>query len=162
MTTPTPTSTPAPAAGPSQSRFNRFMAGWLQSPLGALSGRVVLVRYVGRASGCPRRLPVNAEPFGDGYLIRVGRPEQKKWWRNFVSPWPVELVRGGRRIRGSAVVVPGTTGNGQRIAADYFLRHHGAARRAGLPKMHKGEVPTAEALQAAAAGLVFVVVTPEK
>ena len=46
--TPTPTSTPAPAAGPSQSRFNRFMAGWLQSPLGALSGRVVLVRYVGR------------------------------------------------------------------------------------------------------------------
>lgn len=27
--------------------------------------------------------------------------------------------------------------------------------------MHKGELPTPEALQAAAAGLVFVVVTPD-
>jgi hypothetical protein len=74
----------------------------------------------------------------------------------------VELVRKGRRIRGSAVAVSGTTGNGQRIAADYFTRHHGAARRAGLPKMHKGELPSPEALQAAAAQLVFVVVTPDR
>ena len=88
-------------------------------------------------------------------------PERKTWWRNFRSPWPVELVRKGRRIGGSAVVVSGDTGNGQRLAADYFTRHHGAARRAGLPRMHKGEGPTPEALQAAAASMVFVVVTPE-
>jgi hypothetical protein len=74
----------------------------------------------------------------------------------------VELVRKGRWIRGSAVAVPGTTGSGQRIAADYFATHHGAAKRAGLLRMHKGELPTPEALQAAAATLVFVVVTPEK
>ena len=84
------------------------------------------------------------------------------WWRNFTSPWPVELVRKGRRIHGSAVVVSGTTGPGQRLAADYFTAHHGAARRAGLPKLHEGELPTPEALQAAAATLLFVVVTPEK
>jgi hypothetical protein len=138
------------------------MIRWLASPFGILSGRVVLVRYVGRVSGLQRRLPVNCESFEDGYLIRVGKSEQKSWWRNFRSPWPVELVRKGRRIRGSAVAVSGTTGNGQRIAADYFTRHHGAARRAGLPKMHKGELPSPEALQAAAAQLVFVVVTPDR
>ena len=145
-----------------QSRFHRFMVRWLASPLGLLSGGVVLVRYTGRISGLPRQLPVRCEPFEGGYLIHVGRPERKKWWRNFTSPWPVEIVRGGRRIRGSGVVVPGGTGSGQRIAADYFAAHHGAAKRAGLPKLHKGELPTPEALQAAAATLHFVVVTPEK
>jgi hypothetical protein len=104
---------------------------------------------------------VNWFPYEKGFLIRVGRPEEKRWWRNFREPWPVEVVRKGRVIRGSAVVVPGSTGSGQRIAADYFAAHHGAAKRAGLRKMHKGELPTPEALRAAAAGLVFVVVTPD-
>ena len=158
MTTVPVSSTP----GQGPSGFNRFMVRWLASPFGALSGRVVLLRYCGRVSGVPRQLPVNCEPFEAGYLIRVGLPEQKKWWRNFRSPWPVELVRKGRSIRGSAVAMPGTTGDGQRIAAEYFTHHHGAARRAGLPKMHKGELPSPEALQAAAAQLVFVVVTPDR
>jgi hypothetical protein len=60
------------------------------------------------------------------------------------------------------VAVPGTTGRGQRIAADYFATHHGAAKRAGLPRMWKGEEATPEQLQAAAASLVFIVVTPER
>jgi hypothetical protein len=144
-----------------QSRFNRFFARWLASPLGFLSGHAVLIRYTGRISGLPRQLPVNLIRYEDGYLIRVGKPEAKRWWRNFRTTWPIKLVRGPRRISGSAVVVPGTTDRGQQIAADYFTTHHGAARRAGLPRMHKGEVPTPEALQTAAAGLVFVVVTPE-
>lgn len=155
------TSSPAGGTVARQSRFNGIMVRWLASPFGALSGRVVLVRYTGRTSGLSRQLPVNCEPFEAGYLIRVGGPDQKNWWRNFSQPWPIELVRKGRRIRGSAVAVPGTTGRGQRIAAGYFATHHGAAKRAGLPKMHKGELPTPEALQAAAATLVFVVVTPE-
>jgi len=151
-----------PGVAARQSRFNRFMTRFLASPLGALSGSVVLVSYVGRVSGLPRRLPVNCEPYQGGYLIRVGRPEEKRWWRNFRSPWPIELTRKGRRIRGSGVVVSGETGNGQRLAADYFSRHHGAARRAGLPRLRKGEQATPEALQVAAATLVFIVVTPER
>lgn len=154
----TPSAAPA-AARPS--RFNRFMARWLSSPFGVLSGRAVLIRYVGRVTGKQRQLPVNCQKFENGFLIRVGRPESKKWWRNFRSPWPIEIVRKGRRIRGSAVVVLGSTGSGQRLAADYFSAHHGAARRAGLPRMHKGELPTPEALQTAAGSLVFVVVTPD-
>ena len=150
-----------PVEGPRQSRFNRFLARWLASPFGVLSGRVVLARYVGRVSGLPRQLPVNCDRFENGYLIRVGHAAQKTWWRNFRSPWPMVIVRKGRRIHCSAVVVSGTTGDGQRMAADYFTRNHGAARRAGLPKMHEGEQPSPAALQAAAAAMVFVVVTPQ-
>ena len=152
--------TPAGDTVARRSRFNRFMARWLASPFGVLSGRVVLVRYTGRTSGLSRQLPVNCEPFEAGYLIRVGRPDQKNWWRNFTEPRPLEIVSGRRRVQGSAVVVPGTSGWGQRLAADYLMAHRGAAKRAGLPPMEKGERPAPEALAAAAATLVFVVVTP--
>jgi hypothetical protein len=145
-----------------QTRFNRFLMWWLASPFGALSGKVVLLRYTGRVSGLPRQIPLNAEPFERGYLIHVGKFERKQWWRNFRSPWPAQIVRKGRRIRGSAVVVPGTTADGKRIAAGYFADHVGAARRAGLPKLAKGEHPTPEALQTAAATLVFVIFTPDR
>ena len=151
--------TSAPSSSPSL--FSRTLAAWLESPLGFLSGRVVLIRYTGRVSGLPRQLPVGCELFENGFVIRVGRPENKRWWRNFREPWPLEMVRKGRYIRGSAVVVRGSTGMGQRLAAEYFAKHSGAARRAGLPRMHKGELPTPEALQAAAAPLVFVVVSAD-
>jgi hypothetical protein len=154
-------STAGPEPARTQSRFNRFFARWLASPLGGLSGRAVLVRYTGRVSGQPRRLPVNCGPHENGYLIRVGRPEQKRWWRNFTSPWPIELVKGRRVIHGTAVAVPGNTERGLEIATGYFTTHHGAAKRAGLPRLHKGEQATPEALRAAAATLVFVVVTAE-
>jgi hypothetical protein len=156
------TRTTTPGTGAGQSRFNRFMARWLASPFGALSGRVVLVRYAGRTSGLPRQLPVNCGSYERGYLIRVGLPEQKRWWRNFTEPWPIELVRGRRVITGSAVAVPGTTGPGQRIAADYFATRRSAAKRAGLPRLPKGERPSPEAVQAAAAKMVFVLVTPNR
>jgi hypothetical protein len=147
--------------GSRMSRFNRFFARWLASPLGFLSGRAVLVRYTGRVSGLQRRLPVNVNRLGDEYLIYVGLPERKTWWHNFRSPWPVELVRGPRVVRGSAVVVAGSTGRGRGLAADYLAAHRGAAKRAGLPRLPKGERYGAEALAAAAPKLVFVVVTPD-
>jgi hypothetical protein len=156
MATPLATS----AAGPHQSRLNRFLIRWLASPLGVLSGKVVLLRYTGRVTGLPRQLPVNCWRFENRFLIGVGRFERKTWWRNFTSPWPVEVIRHGRRIHGSAVAVAGATDEGRRIAADYFARHHGAARRAGLPKLPKGERPSPEALRAAAATITFVLITP--
>ena len=141
--------------------FNRFMVRWLRSPLGVLSGGVVLVRYTGRVSGQQRELPVQASRYENGHLIRVGRPEQKTWWRNFGEPWPIELVSGGRVVRGLGTVALGSSGRGQRLAADYFTEHHGAARRAGLPRLDKGQIPSPEALAAAAREMVFVVVAPE-
>ena len=151
----------APAVPRSMSRFNRFFCRWLASPLGFLSGNAVLVRYEGRRTGNTHCLPVNLVRQNGETFISVGRAEQKTWWHNFREPWPIELVRGPRRIHGTAVVVPGSTGRGQRIAADYLATHHGAARRAGLPRLAKGESPSPELLQEAASKMVFVVVTPD-
>jgi len=146
----------------SMSRFNRFFVRWLASPFGSLSGRAMLVRYLGRVSGRRYALPTNPVPFESGYLIRVGHPESKIWWRNFSSPWPIELARGRHVVRGMGVVVLGSTGRGQAIASEWFATHHGAAKRAGLPRFWKGEAVAPEQLQAAAATLVFVVVTVER
>jgi hypothetical protein len=151
-----------PARPRPMSRFNRFFVRWLGSPLGFLSGRAVLVRYQGRTSGKRFALPVNLGRFEGGYLISVGHAESKLWWRNFNAPWPIELVRGPKVIRGTAVVVPGSTGRGQEIANEYFATHHGAARRAGLPRFWKGEEVTPEQLAAAAATKTFIVVTPNQ
>ena len=151
----------AAGAGPRVSRFGRFMIGLLQSPLAGLAGGAVLVRYVGRRSGLTRQLPVRCERWDGGRLIRVGRPEQKRWWRNFTEPAPIELVRGRSVSRGTAVVVLGSTDSGRQIAAACFDRHSGYARRAGLPNRQKGETFDPAAVAAAAAPLVFVVVTPE-
>jgi hypothetical protein len=151
----------ASAPASRQSGFNKFMSAWLDSPLGFLAGSVVLIKYTGRVSGRARRLPVNCELFENGFLIRVGKPEEKTWWRNFRQPWPIEIVRKGRRIRGSAVVALGSTGTGQRVAAEYFVKHRGAAKRAGLPNLHRGELPTPEQLQAAAGSMVFVIVNTD-
>ncbi len=154
-------STKVPTPRP-MSRFNRFFVRWLASPIGFLSGRAMLVRYNGRVSGRQIRLPVNVARLEGEYLISVGHAERKIWWRNFISPWPIELVRGRRVIRGTAVVVPGSTGRGQEMASEFFATHHGAARRAGLPRFWKGEAVTPEQLTAAAATKTFVVVTPNR
>jgi hypothetical protein len=144
------------------SRFNRLVVWWLSSPLGFLSGRARLVRYSGRTSGRRYSLPVNPMPYDCGYLIRVGHAETKTWWRNFTAPWPIEVVHGRRVVRGTAVVVQGSTGRGQQIAAEWFLVHHGMAKRAGLPRIWKGEPATPEQLQSAAAELTFILVTPDR
>jgi hypothetical protein len=142
------------------SGFDRFMARFLTSPFGSLASGLVLVRYVGRTSGLKRQLPVGCSVCDEGYVIVVGRPEQKTWWRNFLEPQPIQLVRGRSTVAGTGVVVLGSTGRGQRLAADWFAAHRGAARRAGLPGVANGEAATPEALQAAAAPMVFVFVTP--
>ncbi len=123
-------------------------------------GGPVVIRYEGRVSGLPRQLPVNAWPIDGGYLIRVGTPERKTWWRNFRSAWPIEVLKRGRVIRGTGLAVMGDTERGRQIAAGYFSDHRGAAKRAGLPRLPKGERRAPDAVGAAAKDVVFMVVTP--
>ena len=164
MTAPSTVPGPAPASGrvKSISRFNRFMVRLMSSPLAGLAGgNVVLIRYKGHTSGLDRALPVNAWNYENGLLIRVGRPEQKSWWRNFRTAWPIEIVRRGRVTKGTGLAVDGGTERGRQIAADYFSTHRGAAKRAGLPRLPKRQRRTLEEVADAAKSMVFVVVTPE-
>jgi hypothetical protein len=153
--------TGATAEAPQVPGFARFMIWFMRSPFAGLAGGLVLVRYTGRRSGLARQLPVGVERYEKGWLIRVGRPQEKRWWRNFTEPAPIELVRGRRVIRGTGVVVLGTTEPGRRIAEAEFARHGGYARRAGLARLPKGEGHSPAEVAAAAAPLVFVMVTPD-
>ena len=68
----------------------------LRSPLhGLLSRSVLLVTYEGRRSGQEVTLPVQYRVEHATYVVTVGAPEAKQWWRNFAVPREaVLLVRG--------------------------------------------------------------------
>lgn len=86
---------------------NAFVTALLRSPLHrVLSGAVDVVRYRGRRSGREHSTPTQYVELGDEVLILVGRPETKRWWRNFQEDHEVEvLVRGTwRPMVGRAVV----------------------------------------------------------
>ena len=65
----------------------------LRSPLhGLLSGSVLLVTYRGRRSGRGFTLPVQYGRDEDAFVVTVGTPGAKQWWRNFTGPRPAELL----------------------------------------------------------------------
>lgn len=90
---------------------NRVVAALLRSPAHrVLSGSVVLVRYTGRRSGRLVTTPTQYAPApgtdGDataGLVVLVGRPDGKRWWRNFTGGWPLEVL-----VRGTWVPMSGT------------------------------------------------------
>lgn len=72
---------------------NAMVAWLLQSPLhGLLSGSTALVRYTGRRSGREIATPVQYAADGDGLVILVGRPQTKRWWRNFDDERALEVL----------------------------------------------------------------------
>ena len=65
----------------------------LRSPLhGLLSGSVLLVTYRGRRSGRAFTVPVQYVRDEDAFVVTVGAPGVKQWWRNFTGPRPAELL----------------------------------------------------------------------
>ncbi|MET0913412.1 MAG: nitroreductase/quinone reductase family protein, partial [Acidimicrobiales bacterium] len=65
----------------------------LRSPLhGLLSDSVMLVTYQGRRSGRAFALPVQYVRDEDAFVVTVGAPGAKQWWRNFTEPRPAELL----------------------------------------------------------------------
>jgi hypothetical protein len=81
------------------------MALLLRSPLHrVVSGRFQLISYRGRRSGATITTPTQYVELDDRVGIVVGRWQQKRWWRNFEHPWPIDvLVRGQWRHMEGAV-----------------------------------------------------------
>ncbi len=72
---------------------NAMVARLLQSPLhGLLSNSTALIRYRGRRSGRQITTPVQYAVDGDGLVILVGRPQTKRWWRNFGDERDLEVL----------------------------------------------------------------------
>jgi hypothetical protein len=79
-------------------RFNFLLLKAIESPAYRLfPGCLTEISYTGPVSGSTIRLPAYSVEDGRQFLVVAGRPEHKRWWRSFLSPWPARLVRGGRR-----------------------------------------------------------------
>ena len=90
---------------------NPVVRALLRSPAHrVLPGSVLLLAYTGRRSGMGRELPVMYAGLGDRFVVMVGQPDTKTWWRNFTGDVrPVTVTVAGRRSSCAArLLEPGT------------------------------------------------------
>jgi len=86
---------------------NAMVLGLLRSPLHVLlDPGICELRYRGRRTGRTVALPVIYAEHGDAYVVLVGDAPDKRWWRNFTEPRPVEVRRAGHLRAGTCRVVP--------------------------------------------------------
>lgn len=77
---------------------NPLLVPLLRSPIGRLLGGLAVLTYTGRQTGRLHQLVCHVTADGDELIVVVGRAADKRWWRNFRTPAPVDLwVRGRRR-----------------------------------------------------------------
>lgn len=86
------------------------------------------VSYLGKRSGLPRSLRVRAAVLDGDLVIRVGRPNERRWWRNFLSPWPITVLRAEHVMHGTGRAVCGDSEEGARLGAAYYSRYRVSRR----------------------------------
>lgn len=66
---------------------NSLAVALMDAPIvgGFVRRGLIVIRYQGRKSGKTFELPVGYRRDGDRVLIRVGMPDKKNWWRNFLD-----------------------------------------------------------------------------
>jgi uncharacterized protein len=99
---------------------NGVVLAVLRSPLGRLVDGLCELRFTGRRTGRPVRLPAQCARDGDRILVYVGRAAGKRWWRNFTDPRPVVVRAGGVTRAGTGRLVP--AGHPDREAAEHVYR----------------------------------------
>jgi hypothetical protein len=80
------------------SLVNPVLAPVLRSPAGRLIGGLAVLTYTGRQTGRLHQLVCQVRADRRELLVVVGHAPEKRWWRNFRTPAPVDVwVRGQRR-----------------------------------------------------------------
>ena len=75
---------------------NAVVEAILTSPLhGLLSGKLLLIRYLGTRSGGEFTLPVQFADTHNGLVVVVGEPDTKTWWQNFTTMGQVQVRLAG-------------------------------------------------------------------
>lgn len=87
---------------------NRLLIPLLRSGVGRRLGRrLTVIEYLGRRSGRHHQLVARYFLSENAIRIRVGMPERKTWWRNFLTGHPVRLRLAGHDYDTTAHVVRG-------------------------------------------------------
>ncbi len=106
--------------------FNRTVLAVLRSPLHPLlDPGICELRYRGRRSGRSIALPVIFARDGARIVVLVGDAARKRWWRGFVTPYPVEVRRHGRPpLAGTGRILAPDEPDYPRAARAYRARQH--------------------------------------
>jgi len=114
-------------------RASPAVAWVLRSPFhGLLSRGLMLLTVTGRRSGRRYQIPVGYQRAGAAITVLVSKAGRKRWWRNYRSAAPVELLVRGERLRGEARVVPADTTEFRDAVEETFRRMPWLARQFGI------------------------------
>jgi hypothetical protein len=104
---------------------NSLVLAMLRSPLRRLlSTSMCEVSYLGRRTGRRVSLPVLFAADHTRVVVLAGDAPDKRWWRNFTAPGPIEVRRGGRIRTGTARIVPPDDPAYASAWQLYTKRHH--------------------------------------
>lgn len=86
---------------------NRLIVALLRSPLhGVASKGLMVMSWSGRKTGRSFSIPVGYQADDDKIVVLISKRTEKNWWKNFMSPWPAELLCRGKRRSAMGEVVP--------------------------------------------------------
>lgn len=121
------------AGGRHTALIDRVVLTALHTPVlhAVLDHGLCQLRFRGRRTGRPVTLPVQYARHGPDLVVYVGASAAKSWWRNFATPYPVEVEVRGERY----------TGIGRLVRA-------GAPERGRVSDIYRGQHPRARVADA--------------
>jgi hypothetical protein len=103
---------------------NRIVLTLLRSPMhGLVSRGLCELRYRAPRSGRLVCLPVGYAADGERIVVLAGFAADKRWWRAFARPYPLEIRRGGTLRRAVGHVVRPDDPAAVAAAAAYRVNH---------------------------------------
>ncbi len=92
------------------SPLNGIIMALLRSRLHFVASKnLMIVGWSGRKTGRTFSIPVGYQLDGDAVIVLISKRDDKRWWKNFKSPWPADLqIRGKLRSTMGEVVPVGT------------------------------------------------------
>ena len=114
-------------------RLNRIVDLVLRSRFHWLLSRgLTLITVTGRRTGRRYTIPVGYLEVPDAVVVLVGDAPSKTWWRNYMTPGPIEVRQRGVPRCGRAVVVPPGSEQFRRSAEESFRRSRIIPRLFGI------------------------------
>jgi len=102
------------------------------------------LRYRGRRTGRPVTLPVQYARHGADVVVYVPGAGAKTWWRNFATPYPVEVDVRGERYIGIGRAVRSGGPDRVRVSEVYRGQHPRVRIADGDPFLHIALLPDRE------------------
>jgi len=150
--------------------IDRIMTGlnsvviWvLRSPFHyPLSLGLMLLTVTGRRSGRRYTIPVGYQRSGESFVVLVSKARRKRWWRNYLTPGPVELRVRGQTLGGQACCVPSGSEEFREALDSTFRRYSALSRQFGISYDSRfGLTPEQQTKLAEDAAVVKITLAPD-